>query len=79
MRSVALDDGRTLGSIRRERPASETPQYDRSNGLPRLDRPEVTRYSHSIVAGGFDVTSSTTRLTAGISFTMREEIVSISS
>jgi hypothetical protein len=47
--------------------------------LPRLDRAEVTRYSHSIVAGGFDVTSSTTRFTAGISLTIREEIVSISS
>jgi hypothetical protein len=33
-------------------------------------------YSHSIVAGGFDVTSSTTRFTPGISFTMRLEIVS---
>ena len=33
-------------------------------------------YSHSIVAGGFDVTSSTTRLTPGISFTSRAEIVS---
>jgi len=33
-------------------------------------------YSHSIVAGGFDVTSSTTRLTPGISFTIRAEIVS---
>ena len=28
-------------------------------------------HSHSIVAGGFDVMSSTTRLTAGISFTIR--------
>src|SRR5439155_20038774 len=36
----------------------------------------LLRYSHSIVAGGFDVTSSTTRLTPGISFTMRAEIVS---
>src|SRR5207237_9237315 len=33
-------------------------------------------YSHSMVAGGFEVTSSTTRLTAGISLTMRLEIVS---
>src|SRR5437588_986755 len=33
-------------------------------------------YSHSIVAGGFDVTSSTTRLTPGISFTIRAETVS---
>src|SRR5581483_11332814 len=33
-------------------------------------------YSHSIVAGGFDVTSSTTRFTPGISFTILLEIVS---
>src|SRR5262249_16802140 len=30
-------------------------------------------HSHSIVAGGFDVTSRTTRFTAGISLTIREE------
>jgi hypothetical protein len=36
-------------------------------------------YSHSMVAGGFDVTSSTTRFTPGISLTMRPEIVSIRS
>jgi len=33
-------------------------------------------YSHSIVAGGFEVTSRTTLLTPGISFTIRAEIVS---
>ena len=33
-------------------------------------------YSHSIVAGGFDVTSSTTRFTPGISFTILAEMVS---
>ena len=38
-----------------------------------------TGYSHSIVAGGFDVTSSTTRFTPGISLTIRPEIVSIRS
>src|SRR3954447_26698803 len=37
------------------------------------------RYSHSMVAGGFDVTSSTTRFTPGISFTILLEIVSIRS
>ena len=37
------------------------------------------RYSHSIVAGGFDVTSSTTRFTPAISLTIRPEIVSIRS
>ena len=36
-------------------------------------------YSHSMVAGGFDVTSSTTRFTPTISFTIRPEIVSIRS
>src|SRR5215471_4240553 len=37
---------------------------------------QARTYSHSIVAGGFDVTSSTTRFSPGISFTMRAEIVS---
>ena len=36
-------------------------------------------YSHSMVAGGFDVTSRTTRFTAGISFTIRDETSSIRS
>ena len=36
-------------------------------------------YSHSIVAGGFEVTSSTTRFTAGISLMMRDETSSIRS
>src|SRR5439155_17258019 len=40
---------------------------------------ERNLYSHSMVAGGFDVTSSTTRFTPGISLTMRPEIVSIRS
>src|SRR5689334_23585597 len=34
-------------------------------------RPRGVSYSHSMVAGGFDVTSSTTRFTAGTSFTMK--------
>ena len=33
-------------------------------------------HSHSIVDGGFDVMSRTTRFTAGTSFTIRDEIVS---
>ena len=37
---------------------------------------EAGGYSHSIVAGGFDVTSSTTRLTPGISLMILAEIVS---
>ena len=36
-------------------------------------------YSHSIVAGGLEVTSSTTRLTCGTSLQMRRETVSNSS
>ncbi len=36
-------------------------------------------YSHSIVAGGFDVMSYTTRLTLSTSFTMRTEIASSTS
>ena len=53
-----------------------------ANGAALLEQvvegahPGLLRYSHSIVAGGFDVTSSTTRLTPGISFTIRAEIVS---
>jgi len=35
----------------------------------------TSRYSHSIVPGGFDVMSYTTRLIPGTSFTMRLEIV----
>jgi hypothetical protein len=44
-----------------------------SNARPAPD------HSHSIVAGGFEVTSSTTRLISGTSLTMRDEIVSIRS
>jgi len=36
-------------------------------------------YSHSIVAGGFDVMSYTTRLTLSTSFTIRFEIFSSTS
>ena len=46
----------------------------------RVERPTYgAAHSHSMVAGGFDVTSSTTRLTAGISFTIRDAITSIRS
>jgi len=37
------------------------------------------RYSHSIVAGGFELRSSATRFTPGISLMIRLEIVSSSS
>src|SRR5581483_3471028 len=39
-----------------------------ARGEQRSPRP----HSHSIVAGGFEVTSRTTRFTAGISFTIRD-------
>ena len=42
-------------------------------------RPLEPGHSHSIVDGGFEVMSSTTRLTAGTSLTMRDEIVSSTS
>src|SRR4029079_16980195 len=48
---------------------------DETLGLDPVGR----RYSHSIVAGGFDVTASTTRLTAGISLMIRDETSSIRS
>src|SRR5207244_5881322 len=53
-------------------------------GLPAPDDEtlgldSVRRHSHSIVAGGFEVTSRTTRFTAEISLTIREAIVSIRS
>lgn len=41
--------------------------------VPFIER-ELLRHSHSMVAGGFDVTSSTTRLTSRTSFVMRFEI-----
>ena len=45
----------------------------------RLDPVRNGAHSHSIVAGGFDVTSSTTRFTAGISLMIRDETSSIRS
>ena len=44
-----------------------------------LDPVRRSRYSHSIVAGGFEVTSRTTRFTAGISLMIRDETSSIRS
>ena len=67
----------------RGRGARGPPERVRGRGacaLPRgrLPRPAcaLRRYSHSIVDGGFEVMSSTTRFTAGTSFTIRDEIVS---
>src|SRR6478735_12224608 len=42
---------------------------------PRATGSACGRYSHSIVAGGFDEMSYTTRLTPGTSLTMRDEIL----
>ena len=46
-----------------------------AGGAHRLRRP-LAGYSHSIVAGGFELMSSATRLTPGISLMIRLEIVS---
>jgi len=54
-----------------------TTRADRRIRSPLVDRRR--RYSHSIVAGGFEVTSRTTRFTPGISLTIRAEIVSSNS
>src|SRR5262249_18405367 len=56
-------------------PAPAPPRRRRS----RRQTTKLGGYSHSIVAGGFDVTSRTTRFTPAISFTIRPEIVSIKS
>src|SRR5580765_6875322 len=73
----------------RGRQMDDTPS--RVRALPMLAHHELWRfggeahsgeppcYSHSIVAGGFDVTSSTTRFTAGISLMIRDETSSIRS
>lgn len=47
--------------------------------LRSVPRPERRTHSHSIVAGGFDVQSSTTRLIWRHSFVMRVEIVASTS
>jgi len=66
---------RLRGRVRGNRPAPTTGGKDGYAAAHR-EQGEALPYSHSIVAGGFDVTSSTTRFTPGISFTMRAEIVS---
>ena len=43
------------------------------------DTAQRTYYSHSIVAGGFELMSYTTRLTPGTSFTIRDEILASTS
>jgi hypothetical protein len=52
--------------------SSRSPAVSAQRSLP-------SGYSHSIVAGGFDVTSRTTRFTPGISLTILLEISSIRS
>ena len=59
--------------------ACETVSHARAQHDPaRADRRVivVTRYSHSIVPGGLDVMSSTTRLTSRSSLIMRDAICS---
>ena len=59
-------------------PDTAPPAPERRGRLPpSAVRPaEGGPYSHSMVAGGFDEMSSTTRFTSGISLMMREETVS---
>src|SRR5262249_8340678 len=68
--------------LRREE-RRERPRDREGGGLRRAQRVRRRRtpalpaaYSHSIVDGGFDGMSSTTRSTAGTSLTIRDEIVS---
>ena len=60
---------RAAGPRRRHRP-------DRLRRRASASRATLDRYSHSIVAGGFELMSSATRLTPGISLMIRLEIVS---
>ena len=61
---------------------SQSPDLTRSHNLGKLGRfrqaqpgsNHAGRYSHSMVPGGFDVTSSTTRLTPSTSLVMRLEM-----
>ncbi len=49
--------------------------FGRSETLILRRLPDFSLYSHSMEAGGLLVTSSTTRLACGTSFTIREEMV----
>ena len=84
---VVADDTVFVGSFnlsplgraeRRERRRARGPRAGEAAGRVRRRgaRALPARHSHSIVDGGFDVMSRTTRFTAGTSFTIRDEIVS---
>src|SRR6185437_30153 len=66
------------GLLRRDRAACRS-SSPRGRLSVSSDERTMRAYSHSIVDGGFDEMSSATRLTAGISFMIRLEIVSRSS
>ena len=70
-------DARIDGLLEEWRVARVVAADDEAVGLDPVRRGRG--YSHSIVAGGFEVTSSTTRFTAGISLMIREETSSIRS
>src|SRR6266536_441062 len=71
--------GREADPLQRRRTATSWDHPDADHRARRPAFRPLATYSHSIVAGGFDVTSRTTRLTPGISLTRRLEIVSIRS
>ena len=57
----------------------EVPVWDEARCLAEARHRGLGGYSHSIVAGGFEVRSSATRFTPGTSLTIRLAIVSSSS
>ena len=59
----------------RHPPKTVTARFAGSYAGPARPSRAVSRYSHSIVAGGFDEMSSATRLTPGTSLMIRVEIV----
>ena len=56
--------------------SSSSMPYRSARAPPSHDGNAAARYSHSIVPGGLDVMSSTTRLTSRSSLIMREAICS---
>ena len=73
-----MPGGQSLGRGRSGQVAPRTTSFRRSNAMAQglsLGHGQ-NGYSHSIVDGGFEVMSSTTRFTAGTSLTIRDEIVS---
>ena len=70
------EDGAHLRVNDRRNRAETTKGADRS---PRPSARSGSSHSHSMVPGGFDVTSSTTRLTSRTSLVMRVEMVASTS